>query len=212
MPVRYLVAALCISWSTSLLTAFATAAEQSVDPTATGKCEASDIGYTCCQDYGCTCCQDCGCNHDCDCGCSNECQRILGMLPSDHCFDRFISPLSNPFFFEDPRIVDRGAGYFSRQQPARLHRRWRRSGMGRATSRTGDRQLEHHCASFGILASQSVRRRLGSWIHVRSGRREIQFHQRCRAAVPGLGRHHVFYPRVVGRLRRISATETFTSF
>ena len=39
----------------------------------------------------------------CDCWC--DCQRFLGMLPSDHCFNHFISPLSNPFSFEDPRSL-----------------------------------------------------------------------------------------------------------
>ncbi len=28
-----------------------------------------------------------------------------GTFQSDHCFDRFISPVSNPFFFEDPRSL-----------------------------------------------------------------------------------------------------------
>jgi hypothetical protein len=34
------------------------------------------------------------------------------MLPSDHCFDRFVSPLSNPFFFEDPRALTEVRGIF----------------------------------------------------------------------------------------------------
>ena len=52
-----------------------------------------------------------GCRSLCDsdlpecCDCFNGRQRLLGFLPSDHCFDRFISPLSNPFFFEDPRSL-----------------------------------------------------------------------------------------------------------
>jgi hypothetical protein len=37
---------------------------------------------------------------------------ILGILPSDHCFDRFVSPLSNPFFFEDPRSLTEAQGIF----------------------------------------------------------------------------------------------------
>ena len=39
-------------------------------------------------------------------------QRLLGLLPSDHCFDRFISPISNPFFFEDPRSLTEVRGIF----------------------------------------------------------------------------------------------------
>src|SRR5262249_38412867 len=33
-------------------------------------------------------------------------------LPSDHCFDSFISPISNPFFFEDPRSLTEARGIF----------------------------------------------------------------------------------------------------
>jgi hypothetical protein len=55
------------------------------------------------------CCQD-G-DACCDCTCNN--QRLLGLfLPSDHCFDRFVSPLSNPFFFEDPRSLTELRGIF----------------------------------------------------------------------------------------------------
>jgi hypothetical protein len=56
----------------------------------------------------------CGCIPDaCECcDCFNGGRRILGFLPSDHCFDRFISPLSNPFFFEDPRSLTEARGIF----------------------------------------------------------------------------------------------------
>ena len=37
---------------------------------------------------------------------------MLGFLPSDHCFDDFISPISNPFFFEDPRSLTEARGIF----------------------------------------------------------------------------------------------------
>jgi hypothetical protein len=53
---------------------------------------------------------------DCDwcdaCDSCNNPKRIVGILPSDHCFDRFISPLSNPFFFEDPRSLTEARGIF----------------------------------------------------------------------------------------------------
>ncbi len=55
---------------------------------------------------------------DCACDCPECCDnfqdkpRFLGMLASDHCFDRFISPLSNPFFFEDPRSLTEVRGIF----------------------------------------------------------------------------------------------------
>ncbi|REK09447.1 MAG: hypothetical protein DWQ37_18595 [Planctomycetota bacterium] len=53
-------------------------------------------------------CSDC---YDC-CDCFNGRQRFLGLLPSDHCFDSFVSPLSNPFYFEDPRSLTEVRGIF----------------------------------------------------------------------------------------------------
>lgn len=53
---------------------------------------------------------------DCDClaGCCDS-GRWLGLLPSDHCFDDFISPLSNPFYFEDPRALTEVRSIFIEQ-------------------------------------------------------------------------------------------------
>ena len=56
----------------------------------------------------CSRCDDCA---EC-CDSFNGRRRIFGMLPSDHCFDRFISPISNPFFFEDPRSLTEVRGMF----------------------------------------------------------------------------------------------------
>ena len=57
----------------------------------------------------CTNCDDCA---EC-CDSFNGRRRLLGLfLPSDHCFDRFISPISNPFFFEDPRSLTEVRGIF----------------------------------------------------------------------------------------------------
>lgn len=58
-------------------------------------------------------CHDC-CQYECFdcCDYFNQRRRLLGMLPSDHCFDRFISPISNPFFFEDPRSLTEVRGIF----------------------------------------------------------------------------------------------------
>jgi hypothetical protein len=59
-------------------------------------------------------CKPCDCSlgfDDCRDACTN-CDRFLGMLPSDHCFDRFVSPISNPFFFEDPRSLTEVRGIF----------------------------------------------------------------------------------------------------
>ncbi len=49
---------------------------------------------------------------DCDGRCLHDCDRMFGMLPSDHCFDRFVSPISNPFYFEDPRSLTEVRGIF----------------------------------------------------------------------------------------------------
>lgn len=56
------------------------------------------------------CCCDTDC-YDC-CDMFNGRRRFLGMLPSDHCFDDFVSPISNPFFFEDPRSLTEVRGVF----------------------------------------------------------------------------------------------------
>lgn len=44
--------------------------------------------------------------------CPQSDKRFLGMLPSDREFDHFISPISNPFFFEDPRALTEVRGIF----------------------------------------------------------------------------------------------------
>ena len=65
----------------------------------------------------CDCCNGVCCDSDCCdgyecCDCFNGRKRFLGLLPSDHCFDSFVSPLSNPFFFEDPRSLTEVRGIF----------------------------------------------------------------------------------------------------
>ena len=58
----------------------------------------------------CSCC-DSGCDTCCgdgvDCGsCCCDSDRLFGLIGrSDHCFDGFISPMTNPVFFEDPRTL-----------------------------------------------------------------------------------------------------------
>jgi hypothetical protein len=54
--------------------------------------------------YG-TYCGACGCG-GCDMSCCCDSCRLLGVIAHrDCCFDRFISPQSNPLFFEDPRTL-----------------------------------------------------------------------------------------------------------
>src|SRR5690349_21238803 len=63
---------------------------------------AAEIGSPCACQPACDCCEPA---FEC-CDCYSGRHRLLGLfLPSDHCFDRFISPISNPFFFEDPRSL-----------------------------------------------------------------------------------------------------------
>ena len=59
-------------------------------------------------------CDACDCEQECYdcCDFFNGRKRFLGLLPSDHCFDDFVSPLSNPFFFEDPRSLTEVRGVF----------------------------------------------------------------------------------------------------
>lgn len=63
-------------------------------------------------------CQACGESRR-GCSCSDGCEpyRLLGCIaPSDHCFDRFISPQSNPLFFEDPRTLTEARFHYVHHQ------------------------------------------------------------------------------------------------
>ena len=85
----------------------------------------------------CANCDDCA---EC-CDSFNGRRRLFGLfLPSDHCFDRFISPISNPFFFEDCAIAHRIPGHLHRQYFAELSRHteanaWTAQFRGRVTDR-----------------------------------------------------------------------------
>ena len=77
------------------------------------------------------CCDGCdsliGGNHGCtamECGvgcCDGTCFLDGLIKPSDHCFDDFISPMSNFIFFEDPRtLTEARAIYFHHELPDRV--------------------------------------------------------------------------------------------
>ncbi|MEM9351952.1 MAG: hypothetical protein AAGA92_02975 [Planctomycetota bacterium] len=77
-------------------------------------CSACDsCGDGCCD--GCCDGVDCG-GIGCDgVGCGEGCcdKKLLGQFkPSDHCFDDFISPMTNPVFFEDPRNLTEARAIF----------------------------------------------------------------------------------------------------
>lgn len=55
-----------------------------------------------------------GCSEDVCCADACRLPNILCglVMPSDHCFDSFISPMTNPVFFEDPRQLTEVRGIF----------------------------------------------------------------------------------------------------
>ncbi|MBL9163632.1 MAG: hypothetical protein JNL18_12940 [Planctomycetaceae bacterium] len=59
---------------------------------------------------------DASCHVSCsNVACKNAClpNILCGLvMPSDHCFDSFISPMTNPVFFEDPRQLTEVRGIF----------------------------------------------------------------------------------------------------
>ncbi len=74
-------------------------------------CSACDscCGDDCCGD---DCCGD-GCCDGVGCGSGCGGKRLCGLFkPSDHCFDDFISPMTNPVFFEDPRVLTEARAFF----------------------------------------------------------------------------------------------------
>ncbi len=83
--------ALGVEYSNRWLAEQATAETGDCEPGVCDACDASPCDFS-----------DC-----CNCG-----PRLFGFLESDHCFDSFISPLSNPFFFEDPRSLTEARGIF----------------------------------------------------------------------------------------------------
>ncbi|MFO1001971.1 MAG: hypothetical protein U0936_16675 [Planctomycetaceae bacterium] len=76
------------------------------------------VSEDCCSD-GCAAEAVCDANDGCaDDGCGESCSTLFGncgnsslldltglLHKSDHCFDDFISPMTNPLFFEDPRTL-----------------------------------------------------------------------------------------------------------
>ncbi len=76
-------------------------------------CGGSACGYGCqcsgCGQHGCGCGQQgCGCGGSSCCGCRK-------LFQSDHCFDGFIEPVTNPVRFIDPRSMTRLRGLFINQ-------------------------------------------------------------------------------------------------
>jgi len=65
-------------------------------------------------------CSDCdyGAEYaDCGSACGEGDSKLFGLFaPSDHCYDSFISPMTNPVFFEDPRTLTEARAIFLRQK------------------------------------------------------------------------------------------------
>lgn len=65
-------------------------------------------------------CDSCvvGCD-TCAVDCCNSCDDTFALkiiAPSDHCFDCFISPMTNPVFFEDPRTLSEARFIYARHK------------------------------------------------------------------------------------------------
>ena len=116
---------------------------------------------------------DCSCDLSGCCGCPGDRERFLGFLRSDHCFDRFISPISNPFFFEDPRSLTEVRGIFIDNSLPRLHRR-RRPGLGGPASRPISDRLSVIAPRLSYIKVNQSKRWLAAGISVCPRRPEIQ--------------------------------------
>ena len=107
---RIHVAIACIAIGASTLMAGECTSCATGNDCSTGGCVAS-----CAIDGGC-------CDSSCCCD-SGDMGLSLGNLikPSDHCFDDFISPMSNFIFFEDPRtLTEARAIFFDHKLPNRV--------------------------------------------------------------------------------------------
>lgn len=95
----------------ALLIAFATnsyASERIVVDDSTGEFSLASYGSEGGCQTACGCQEEttCGCN-TCDDGCCDSCKgKLLGFIaPTDTTYSSFISPMTNPVFFEDPRTL-----------------------------------------------------------------------------------------------------------
>ena len=78
-------------------------AEQLPELTLDGQVQPCSCCDTCCDSCCDSCCGD-GC--DCGCGCGAGGGKLFGLfLASEPGFHDFISPMTNPVFFEDPRTL-----------------------------------------------------------------------------------------------------------
>lgn len=81
---------------------------------------------SCCDPTADLCGESCG--DGCGEGCGDDCGALFGsggigslLKKSDHCFDEFISPMTNPVFFEDPRTLTEARFiYINHQVPPAL--------------------------------------------------------------------------------------------
>lgn len=71
--------------------------------------EEADFSLSSCD----SCCPSSSCG-ECVGACGSCCEPLLFGLfaPSDHCFDDFISPMTNPVYFEDPRTLTEARLFF----------------------------------------------------------------------------------------------------
>ncbi|MCA9190456.1 MAG: hypothetical protein KDB03_01790 [Planctomycetales bacterium] len=106
--------------------------EQTLAPTVVQasctSCESGGCDTNACDTLGCSCGLLgglAGCDGGCDsgCGCGSDC-GLLGygiVKKSDTCFNDFISPMTNPVYFEDPRnLTEARAIFLNHNLPAAL--------------------------------------------------------------------------------------------
>lgn len=103
--------------------------------------EAQDCSYAICDEV--MSCDDIGCD-------SLSCEKGFSITdlirPSDHCFDDFISPMSNLVFFEDPRtLTEFRPIYINHSVP---------SVIGNGVTAGGDIQL--YAAQFRIALTEKL--------------------------------------------------------
>lgn len=138
----------------------------------------------------CERCCECGdgcCDACCDCGsaCCNK--RLLGLIaPSDHCFDDFISPMTNPVFFEDPRTLTE-ARDFPSARGSHCRAGWYGALVRSATTCGSNRPIVDHCHErwFCHFHEPAYRR----WLERRSCRIEVQ--SVCRSSISATFEHGI---------------------
>ena len=130
---------------------------------------------------------------------------------SDHCFDRFISPISNPFFFEDPRSLTEARGIFiDNSLPSFIGSGDAQVWAGQLRGRVTDR-VSIIAPRLGYLqVNQAGGGAPDGFMSAPVGLK-YNFYPRRRTAIAVLGRHHVLHQGLRRSRCRTLATAISTS-